>query len=291
MTTLRVLRTAKATLTRTFYLDEEVEGASGSVAVSVTRLDGTVVQAGNATGPNPDGAYTFTFQGSDVLDQLRVSWAATVGGDAVTLDQDMIDVVGGFYFSLAEGRATDPALADTGKFPSTRLRERRDQVETECERLTGQAWVPRFRRATLTGTGRTVLVLPDPQIRAVRAVTVNGSAFTSGELAGVGFNESGLLYLSSGWRPSTLGNVGNVVVEYEHGHDRPDPDLVEAARLRFKSLCLEGRANLPDRAERQGQVGSDGGRVVDGSPTAEKTGLPAVDAVYARLADARPGFG
>ncbi len=291
MTTLRVLRTAKATLTRTFQLDEEVEGASGAVVVSITRMDGTAVQSGNATGPDADGGYTFTFQGSDVLDELRVSWAATVGGDAIVLDQDVIEVVGGFYFSLSQGRATDPALADMTKFPTARLRERRDQVEAECERLTGQAWVPRFRRATLTSTGRTALVLPDPMIRAVRAVTLNGSAMSPGQLAGVGFNEIGLLYLSSGWTPSTLGGTGNVVVEYEHGHDRPDPDLVEAARLRFKSLCLEGRSNLPDRAERQVQVDANGGTVVYGSPNAEKTGLPAVDAVYGRLADARPGFG
>ncbi len=291
MTTLRVLRTAKATLTRIFHLDEEVEDASGSVVVSITRLDGTVVQTGNADGPDPDGGYAFTFQGSDTLDHLRVSWAATVGGDAITLDQDLIEVVGGFYFSLSEGRETDPVLADTVKFPTARLRERRDQVEAECERLTGQAWVPRFRRATLTGTGRTALVLPDPEIRAIRAVTLNGSVMTSGQLAGVGFNASGLLYLSSGWTPSTLGAIGNVVVEYEHGHDRPDPDLVEAARLRFKSLCLEGRSNLPDRAERQVQVDANGGTVVYGSPNAEKTGIPAVDAVYGRLADARPGFG
>jgi hypothetical protein len=291
MATLRVLRTAKATLSRTFYLDELPTPASGTVSVAITRLDGTAVESGNATGPDINNAYSYTFQGRDVLDELVVSWTATVGGDAIVLDQDVIEVVGGFFFSLGEGRAQDPALADSVKFPTSLLVARRIEAEDRCEEICEQAWVPRFRRATVNGTGSTALMMPDPLIRTVRAVTVSGGAFSPSQAAGVGFSDSGMLYLSQGWIPGVPAGLKNITIEYEHGNDRPTPNIRRATLMLFKSLCLEGRSSLPDRAERAVTVDAQGGSVVYGSPTDKKTGLPAVDAIYGAVPSPRPGFG
>jgi hypothetical protein len=282
----RVLRTAKATLSRSFYLDEVESTATGSVMVSVTRLDGTSVDAREAVANG--SAYDYEFPGSDVLDDLVVTWSLTIGGDAMVLGGDRIEVVGGFFFGLAEGRDVDRALSDPIKFPTAKLIEKRTEVETECERITGQAWVPRFYRETLSsfGTGR-ALQLRWPFVRAIRAVTVSGVAYGAPGLAGLRVSPLGLLIRDAGW----VEGHSHIVVEYEHGHDVLNPEIVRAAKIRFKSLMLEASTALPDSAERRITVDSAGGSTVYSAPTAEKTGLPAVDAIYGRYGDARPGFG
>jgi hypothetical protein len=289
--TLRVLRTAKATLSRAFALDEAVTPATGSVGVAITRLDGSAVESGNATGPDANNTYAYVFGGRDVLDELIVTWTATVGGDAIVLDQDTIEVVGGFFFGLAEGRASDSSLASQTKYPTAELIDKRIETEDECERICGQAFVPRFRRVTVNGTGRAALIMPDPLIRAVRAVQIGNVTFTAPQAAAVGFSDSGMLYLSQGWIPGVPRGTKNITVEYEHGWDRPPPGVVRVSKLRFKSLLQAKTSQMPDRAERQITVDAQGGSVVYGSPSENKTGLPEVDAEYARHPSPRPGFG
>jgi hypothetical protein len=288
---IRVLRTAKATLSRTFYLDEAGMSATGSVVVSITRLDGTAVESGNAAGPDATGAYAYTFGGRDVLDELVVSWSATVGGDAIVIDQDVIEVVGGFYFGLAEARDQDPALANPVKFPTAKLISRRIEAEDTAERICGQSFVPRFRRAVVNGLGRPELMMPDPWIRSIRSVKVGNVTFSPTQVANVGFSSAGILYLSQGWIPGVPIGTRNVTVEYEHGRDRPPPLVARAAMKHMKALLLEDLSNLPDRAERTVTVDAQGGSVVYGSATTETTGLPAVDAAYGKYAPPRPGFG
>lgn len=290
MTILRVLRTAKATISKSFYLDETETDATGSVSVAVTRLDGTTVESGNATGPTA-GVYSYTFGGRDVLDELVVTWSATVGGDAIVLDQDTIEVVGGFYFGLAEGRDFDAALSSTTKYPVSDLIEKRMLVEDEAERICGQAFVPRFRRATVNGTGSTALIMPDPLIRSIRAVTIGNVTFSPSDAALVGFSDAGMVYLSQGWITGVPAGKKNVTIEYEHGRDRPSIGMVNAAKLRFKSRLLAKTTQMPDRAERQITVDAQGGSVVYGSASELKTGIPEVDAEYARWPSPRPGFG
>lgn len=285
MAIIRVLRTSKATLSKTFYLDEAGTDATGSVGVAVTRLDGTLVESGTAVGP-VDGAYTYTFGGLDVVDELVLTWSATLGGDAVVLDQDRVEIVGGFFFGIAEGRAVDPALSNTSKYPTADLIDRRNEVEDEAERICGQAFVPRFHREVLTGGGRLGLPLRWPMVRAIRSVSVAGLAWTVPQVGGLTFSDTGVV---TGAREWVLGQ--RIVVEYEHGWDRPPIELVRAAKLRFKSMAMEGRSALPDRAERVITQTEGGGTIQYGSPSAERTGIPAVDAVYGRFPPPRPGFG
>lgn len=292
MAEVRVLRTAKATLVRTFYLDEAGTPATGDVVVTVTRLDGTLVHTASAVGPDIDGAYAYTFPGLDVLDELQVAWAATVGGDDIVLDQDRIEIVGAFYFSLTEARSADQVLSNVARYPTAQLVEKRIEAETECERITGQAWVPRFCREVLSGPARGPLALKWPHIRAIRSVTLNGYAWLPADVLALEFTDQGLLRANSrGWG-STLGaGARNVVVEYEHGHDHPTPDIRRAAKLHFKSLMLANRSQLPDNAERVVAATADGGSTVYRAPSVGRTGIPAVDAVYGAVSDPRPGFG
>lgn len=286
MATLRVLRTAKATLSRSFYLDEVETAATGSVLVSVTRLDGTPVENGEAA-PDGQGGYSYTFGGRDVLDTLTVTWMVTLGGDAMVLDQDVIEVVGGFYFGLSEARDIDPKFTNTSAFPTEKLIERRTEVEDECEVICEQSFVPRFAREVLSGNGSSAIVLGHPLVRSIRSVTVAGSVMSA---PAFGPDTAGVLRYGATGGYWPLG-VSNVIIEYEHGHDRPPTAIVRGAKLRMKSLLLATQSPLMDRAERVMTVDQSGGTVVYGSPSAGKTGIPETDAAYAKYPSPRPGFG
>jgi hypothetical protein len=296
--TLRVLRTAKTTLSRTFYLDEVPTSATGSVTVTITREDGTAVQSGAATGPDANQAYTFLFQGSDVIDRLDVAWAATVGGDAIVLDQDVIEVVGGFYFGLSEARNIDAVFASTTKYPTADVIDVRIQTEDECERICRQAFVPRFERETLDGHPHIRhLRLAHPRLRKVRALSVNGVAWSSDQITAIGPDRLGVIRPGvSWWWWGGFGNfwpygVGNIVIEYEYGMDRPPTDIVRGAKLRWKSLMFErkSRSPLPDRSERLQTT--EVGVVTLATESQWSTGIPSVDAAYSRFPSPRPDFG
>jgi hypothetical protein len=300
MTTLRVLRTAKATLTRTFYLDEVPTPATGSVTVSITREDGTSVQSGSATGPDASNAYTYTFTGLDVLDRLIVSWALTLGGDAIVLDQDVIEVVGGYFFGLSEARTIDSTFTNTTRYPTADVIDVRLQTEEECEAICRQAFVPRFERETLDGHPNIRhLRLKWPHLRKVRSLTVDGTAWDSTRLAAVGADRLGIIrpgldwywWFGGGYGSVWPYGVGNIVVEYEHGMDRPPTDIIRAAKIRWKALMFErkSRSPLPDRSERLQT--SEVGTVSLATESQWSTGIPSVDAAYSRYPSPRPDFG
>lgn len=296
---MRVLRTAKTVLSRAFYLDEVATPATGTVSVSITREDGTTVQSGAATGPDANNVYSFLFNGSDTLDRLNVAWSATVGGDAVILDQDVIEVAGGFYFSLGQARSIDTVFTNTIRYPTQDVIEVRIETEDECEAICEQAFVPRFEREVLDGhPHQRHLVLKWPNLRKVRALSVNGVAWTPTQLAAVGADRLGCIRPDSSWSWFWgIGSgfwpygVGNIVVEYEHGLDRPPTDIVRGARQRWKALMFErkSRSALPAQAERTQTT--EQGVVSLATPTQWTTGIPSTDAAYARHPSPRPDFG
>lgn len=300
MATLRVLRTAKTTLSRVFYLDEVATPATGTVVVSVTREDGTAVQSGNATLLSDGVTYTYVFTGLDVVDRLLVSWALTVGGDAIVLDQDVIEVVGGFFFGLAEARQIDTVFTNTARYSTADVIDVRTQTEYECESICRQAFVPRFERETLDGNPRDRhLRLKWPWLRKVRSLTVNGEAWDSTRLTAIGSDRLGIIRPGNSWFWYLGGEygsiwpwgVGSIVVEYEHGQDRPDPDIIRGAKIRWKALMFErkSRSPLPDRSERLQT--SEVGQVTIAGESQWSTGIPSVDAAYARHPSPRPDFG
>lgn len=285
---IRVLRTAKVTLSRKFYVDEAPTAATGGVTVTITRLDGTAVQSGSATLGGDGVTYSFTFDGRDVLDVLLVAWSATIAGDAVVLDQDVIDVVGGFYFGLAEARDIDAVLTNTTKFPTSTIVARRIEVEDEAEMICHQAFVPRFAREVHSG-GNRMLRLAWPHLRKIRSLTVNGTAYDQAAIDSIGGPEPlGLVRYSTSGAPWPTG-VGNIVIEYEHGLDRPPPTIIRGAKLRMKSLLLQNQSPLPDRAERIATTET--GVVMLATENRESTGIPSVDACYLKFPGPRPGFG
>lgn len=296
MITTRILRTAPATLTHAFYVGETATDATGAVSVTVTDATGATVTTGTAApAGNGTGRYTFALPAQAALAALTVDWSATVAGTAV-VERDLCEITGGFFFTLAEARASDPSFADVAKYPPADLVVFRQEVEEECERITRRAFVPRYRRLVLDGTGTRDLPLPDGGDEIVAGILLRGVrlpirsatvaprvgqtpvALTVGQLAALTVTRDGLLRRTDhgSWTEGT----GNVVVEYEYGQDAPPADLRRVALLRLRSRSNLLRSGVPDRAI-SFQV-AEGGTYRLSTPGASRTGIPEVDAVYDR---------
>jgi hypothetical protein len=283
MALMRVAVTSAVTLSHTFAVDAAALDAAGAVTVAVKRLDGTAVTAGTASvGTVGDGIYTFPLPAQATLDTLTVDWTGTFGGAAFT-GRDFVEVVGGFLFGLPEAYAMKPVL-DPVKYPVSTVARKRIEVEQECEQICGQAFVPRYARVALSGRGIARLVIPRSEtgghtmLRTLRTITVSGVAWSAPDVAAVGFTDTGVLTRPGGamW---PLG-FRNIVVEYEHGLDYPPDEIGTAGIVRLRSKLGLGDTSVPYRA--LSFTAAEGGTYRLSTPAADRTGIPDVDAVYAR---------
>lgn len=287
----RVLRTAAATIEHAFVVDETATDSSTTpVTFAVTDANGTAVQSGNAT-HGATGHYTFALTPQAQLMLLTVAWSATIAGAAV-VEVDDVEIVGGRFFSLAEGRASDPILSSTAKYPTSALRDALLETETECEEICDRSFFPRYRREIVDGSGSGELLLPGHDIRAIRAVRIAprvGQAFTAltaDQLAALAVTPDNTVIRTDGaaW---TEGRQ-NVIVEYELGLARPPADLLRASKTRFRTWCNIVRSGVPDRAI--AYTTAEGTNYRLDQPGAYKTGVPDVDAAYGRYSK-RDGAG
>lgn len=292
--TVRVARTRAATLRHTFEIDETPTDATGTVAVAVTDATGAPVADGNATAAGA-GAYTFALPGQANLNLLTVTWSATVDGTAV-VESDEVQIVGGFLFTLVEGRNSDPVLKDTTKYTTQDLAAARVEVEAELERITGRAFTHHYRRVVLDGTGTRDLMLPDGGDDQVAGIVLRGVhlpirsakvspragqplvALTAPQLAALAITRDGMLRRTDGgaWTEG----IGNVVLEYEYGSDIAPADLKRVSLIRFRSRLNLLKSGIPDRAT--SYTAAEGGTYRLSMPGASTTGIPEVDATYSR---------
>lgn len=291
MARTRVRRTSAAVLSHTFEVGETATDSTTTVTVAVTDANGASVTSGNATSVGVgSGTYTFPLPGQSTTKLLDVAWSATIAGASVVQTDD-VEIVGGHFFSLAAGRASDASLADVVKYPTADLDAARLEVEEECELICDRAFVPRYARVVLDGSGETDLLLPHPEpdrtieaVRTIRRIAVAPRAdeafvdFTVAELAAAKVGEDGTLRRID----SNIFTRGyeNVIVEYEYGWDSPPAELVRAALTRFRARLNFNKTQIPDRAS--SFTANAGGTYRLTLPTAFSTGIPAVDAVYAR---------
>lgn len=277
MSYFRVLRTTGVTLTRTLTVDGTATDAAGNVTVTLKRLDGTVVNTATAGHPGAAGVYTYPCPPQADVDMMRLEWTGTLAGASVTL-ADYVEIVGGYLFDLDEARAQPPAL-DVTRWPQSLLAAKRIAVEDECERICGYAMVPRFARFTLSGNASPSLLLPSIFLRKIRSVTVDGTALSAGELAGLRFGDQGIVTRANGFPWSAL-TPNNIVIEVEHGLDFPAPGITDANMLRLRTKLADTTAEVPKRA--LSFTLQSGGVYRLATPSGEKTGVPDVDAVYER---------
>lgn len=284
MALTRVARTAAATLSHTFESGGGLAESSTTVTVAVTDANGDMVSSGDAISAGPGtGRYTYALPGQASLSLLTVSWSATIAGAAV-VETDCCEVAGGFFFSLNEARSSDTSLFNPSDYSTADLELARLETEVECEEICDRAFVPRYRRVARSGTGTTDIVISDADLRVLRGVRASSGpgqpfiALTSTELAAVKLIGGRELRRTDDaeWPLGT----GNVIIEYEHGLDRPPDDLRRAALLRLRTRLNIHRSGIPDRAT--SFTLGDGGTFRLDLPGPYKTGLPEVDAVYGR---------
>lgn len=235
----QVLRGSGEIVTVTFTVDgTPTDPDNVAATVTITRDDGTAI-ATNATASRIDtGTYGYSLQPQADLDHLTAVWTAAFS----SLTQSVttyVDVVGGYYVSLAELRAMKNLDSITA-FTTAELIDARQWFETLAENYCGQAFVPRYKRTRLTGSGTAELLL-DMNVRTVRSVkdytdAATYTAYTADELADIDIDPVGVLTrLTTGaWRAGRR----NLSVVYEHGMDACPPDLREAAKnaIRYKLL-------------------------------------------------------
>ena len=282
----RILRGAAAALTyEHLNADGEAVDASGTVTVRVVRADGTeVLAAGTATTKLSDageGVYqvAVTPAQTATLDVLTATWTDSAAPSAARSTEH--EVVGGYLFTIGDVYE----LNGMQGYDRSAVIARRNEVEDECEWICDVAWVPRYRRITVDGSGTIELVTGVRRIRRVRAVTVYpvaggvGTALTAGQIAGLVPFPDGTIRRTDGdvW----TSGFGNVVVEVEHGFDGPPADLKAAAAARCQDLLLNPDSQVPMRARAYTDNQSGFSYEID-VPDKMSTGIPRVDAVYRR---------
>lgn len=183
------------------------------------------------------------------------------------------------YFTTADLRSMDTALADATRFPDARLDAMRALVEQSLEDVCDVAFEPRAATGVFSGDGSRMLELGVHRLRSVTAAVDDGQAL---DLAGVKVSGR-LVWRYDGW---PLG-VANLTVTYTHGYDAPPLRVKRAALILAKVWLLEGPV---DARATQVPVG-DGSTINLATPGVfgSTFGVPEVDAVVReyRVPDAR----
>ncbi len=235
---VRVLRATACRVTTTFEANDVPADATGSVAVTVTRADGTTLRIGTAASTTVTGQYHFQLTPTDTaeLNMLTLLWSATIAG-AVQEITTHVEVRGARLFSIAQARRLRP-LDNTTAFPVSRLVEARTAAEIALERHLEVAFAPTYFRAVLDGRDRTDLILPVTRPLTITAATVDGTTIDLDDLQ---LQSIGRIYREAGW---TAGR-GNVVITGTHGYAIPPPGVSRAC-LALAREYLIGGDEMPD---------------------------------------------
>jgi hypothetical protein len=272
----------------TYHLEVATPDEAGTLftpttplGVSIKNGAGTSVlapatAASIASGISYDAAYTVLA----ALDTYTCTWT---GMKALVAKEwtSIVELCGGYLFEISEMRAFDAAFANVTTFSDAKMRAARTAAEQRLEMACRVAFVPRARRLALVGNGTSSLALPDNAVRSVKALTVDGTAFTAGELAALDVREWGRVSRTDGL---TFEYGKPISIFYEHGEDYPDAPVVQAAMLLAREYLV--RSALSSRATVEA---TDVGffRVSVAGPD-RPTGLPEVDAVIADFGRRRP---
>ncbi|HVE27286.1 MAG TPA: hypothetical protein VNC22_17895 [Sporichthya sp.] len=233
----RVLVNTAVTLNVAFQVDgADTDPAPDTATVTVTRDDGTVLATAAAT-PSGTGGFLYTLSAgqNNQLDILTAEWTSALGTLTTTTE-----VVGGFLFTIAQARALNP-LNNTTTYTTQQIIDARTMVETALEDACQVAFVPRYRRESVNGSGSTEVQLSMPRVRSIRSATLDGTALTVSELADI-VPSGRIIYTANTW---TRG-FGNYSISYEHGYDTTPPRVSNAALLLARRYLVD--SPVSDRA-------------------------------------------
>ena len=169
----RIVAGTAATLTWQ-AVDQNGEPADpGTTTVAVSGSAGTVVLAAGTATTTSGTARTVDIA-AQAVDTLTVVWTG-VSRTATTY----VDVVGGVYFTSAQLRADQPAVANESTHPLADIIEARTITETMFDQRTDMAFVPRFAVLTTDRTARARRT----GIRSVKWAYTTAGAYTRHLLA------------------------------------------------------------------------------------------------------------
>ena len=256
--------------------------ATANPTVVVRDGGGTQIASGASTKPvGTTGTYEFglTPPQTAVLDSCSAVWSYTRDGSAEQTTT-AFEVVGGFYFSIAEAREFDnAAMGDTSRYPASVIAAGRELVEDHIEYLCGVAFVPRATRVVIDGTDDSVLVaLTRP--REILSASIDDVALTSGQLANIAIYPEGRLVY-----PSWIAGELNVKIHVVHGHDEPPEPIKRAALILLRNRLVA--SNIDDRAVAfTDELGTR--QLAVAGRRGQPTGIPDVDAAIAQYSERAP---
>lgn len=173
------------------------------------------------------------------------------------------------YFTVAQFRARYPDLATTAnvaKYPDATVEEYRELAEQAIEDAAGVAFEPRTTTRTLYLNDFEDLLLLQPKLRTITAVTINDEVLT--DLSALRIDESTVA--GRRWR-------GQITIAYTHGYDEPPLRVKHAAMILTRQWMIHGPID-----ERRTQLPTEfGGAINLATPGVQGSifGLPEVDMV------------
>jgi hypothetical protein len=270
---VRISQTGPTIVSYVFDSDDDETPTPDSVNLSILDSAGIEI-AGPFTATLVDVEARYSVDARSMpLGPVQLEWTGVFGG-AERIDIVPGEIVGAHFFTIKDARNADKQLSDVTRFPASKIRQYRDAVADEFERISGRSFVPRVRRVQLTTTGHDAAWLGVLDARALRAVTVNG---TAGVVADYALDENGVL---TGL--SALSEGSTVVAEVEYGFTVPPGDIRDNAITRLRSLIAAEKTGVPDRATQYEPT--DGGvfRLATPGMGGFETGIPDVDACLSR---------
>jgi hypothetical protein len=280
----RVLRNTAATISVTFYNGSTAVEADGAVTVLAKRADGTTLLSTSATNEATVGVYSVVVPPQSTLNVLTLTWTGTFTGTQISIEST-VEIVGGFYFSIAELRNYDKALENVTRFTTDDLVKARAVVETEFEDICDRAFVPRYYRETGIEVDQDngQLWLERPEITAILSIKTDGTD-QSGWISSGYFKRDKYSPSVLHTNNSALGVIGaiDVTMEYEYGMGQVPVLIKEKALKRAKQFLLGQNSTIDERATTM--LIPDVGSVNLATPgmRGSETGVPDIDVVLNR---------
>lgn len=249
MANAQVLRNSDERLQVVFYVDGvPTDPDADAVTVTITRDDGTALASAASAIRLDQGVYAYPLSPQANLDHLTAVWTGMFSAITQSVTT-YVDIVGGYYVSLAELRAMKN-LDDATKFTAEDLIAARQWFETSFERYTGRAFVPRYKRIVMWGSGGAVMQLPDEYLRSLRTVKFASVDLSSAAIANISVEASGRIQHfwplgingpddSFGVYGSTFPANARITFVYEYGMDACPDDVREAAKTAIRMRLLD----------------------------------------------------
>lgn len=284
----RVLRNTAATISVTFYNGSTPVDADTDPTVVVKRADGSTLLSTTATNEVDPGRYSVVIPPQTNLNVLTLTWTGLFTGTSIMIEST-VEVVGGFYFSIAELRASDSNFANTSKYSNEALIDARTAVEAEFEDICGRAFVPRYYRETGISTDEDseMIWLEKPEPSRFTSLTLGGTDYlawyTAGYLIRDKYSPRGVLLKSDALGVFAYDPLYYPLnAEYEYGMTKVPVPIKEKALKRARQKLLGMRSTIDERATTM--TLPDIGTVNLATPgqKGSETGVPDIDVVLSR---------